>query len=196
MKKFCLALTIALILSISNFAAAATMFTAEQFDKIVALTIKNPAVTSNATLNLDAATFKQNYDNFITNFIKETSAVGEDAEMMRQVFLLNDVKTDEYGSNQIFAKNFLNRVVIVGLSEMNGNFKVLNFFAPIVEERDDALFNVLVLNAFICGINPDLDATALLDEASKNPSVPVICNGVKFSVATIENINIVTAVAQ
>lgn len=196
MKKFCLALTIALILSISNFADAATMFTAEQFDKIVAFTVKNPAVNSNATLNLNAATFKQNYDIFITNFIKETNAVGQDAAMMRQIFLLNDAKTYENGTNQIFAKNFLNRVVIVGLNEIGGNFKVLNFFATIAEERDDAMFNVLVLNAFIRGINPDLDATELLNEASKNPSEPVIRNGVKFSVATIENINIVTAVAQ
>ena len=195
MKKIFVALTVALILSASNIAAASALFTEEQFDKIVAHTVANPAAAVAATLNLDAVTFQRNYNAFITNFIRETGAQGDDAAMMEQVFTLSDAKTFENGSKQIFAKNFANRAVIVGFNEAGGNFKVLNFFATIAEDRDDALFNVLVLQGFVRGIDPTLNAVELLNEMQKDPSKPVIQNGVKFSVATIENINIVTAVA-
>ena len=196
MKNFFVALTVALILSASNIAAAETaLFTEEQFDKIVAHTVANPAASEAATLNLDAATFQRNYNAFITNFIRETSAQGDDAAMMERIFLLNDAKTFENDSKQIFTKNFANRAVIIGFNEAGGNFKVLNFFATIAEDRDDALFNVLVLQGFLRGIDPTLNAGDLLNEAQKDPSKPVIRNGVKFSVATIENINIITAVA-
>jgi len=190
------ALTVALILSASNIAAAETaLFTEEQFDKIVAHTVANPAASEAATLNLDAATFQRNYNAFITNFIRETDAQGDDAAMMERIFLLNDAKTFENDSKQVFTKNFANRAVIIGFNEAGGNFKVLNFFATIAEDRDDALFNVLVLQGFLRGIDPTLNAGDLLNEAQKDPSKPVIRNGVKFSVATIENINIITAVA-
>ncbi len=196
MKNFFVALTVALILSASNIAAAETaLFTEEQFDKIVAHTVANPAASEAATLNLDAATFQRNYNAFITNFIRETSAQGDDAAMMERIFLLNDAKTFENDSKQVFTKNFANRAVIIGFNEAGGNFKVLNFFATIAEDRDDALFNVLVLQGFLRGIDPTLNAGDLLNEAQKDPSKPVIRNGVQFSVATIENINIVTAVA-
>ncbi|MBE8952606.1 MAG: hypothetical protein SR1Q7_05620 [Quinella sp. 1Q7] len=196
MKNFFVALTVALILSASNIAAAETaLFTEEQFDKIVAHTVANPAASEAATLNLDAATFQRNYNAFITNFIRETSAQGDDAAMMERIFLLNDAKTFENDSKQVFTKNFANRAVIIGFNEAGGNFKVLNFFATIAEDRDDALFNVLVLQGFLRGIDPTLNAGDLLNEAQKDPSKPVIRNGVKFSVATIENINIITAVA-
>lgn len=196
MKNFFVALIVTLILSASNIAAAETaLFTEEQFDKIVAHTVANPAASEAATLNLDAATFQRNYNAFITNFIRETSAQGDDAAMMERIFLLNDAKTFENDSKQIFTKNFANRAVIIGFNEAGGNFKVLNFFATIAEDRDDALFNVLVLQGFLRGIDPTLNAGDLLNEAQKDPSKPVIRNGVKFSVATIENINIITAVA-
>lgn len=196
MKNFFVALTVALILSASNIATAETaLFTEEQFDKIVAHTVANPAASEAATLNLDAATFQRNYNAFITNFIRETSAQGDDAAMMERIFLLNDAKTFENDSKQIFTKNFANRAVIIAFNEAGGNFKVLNFFATIAEDRDDALFNVLVLQGFLRGIDPTLNAGDLLNEAQKDPSKPVIRNGVKFSVATIENINIITAVA-
>ncbi len=196
MKNFFVALIVTLILSASNIAAAETaLFTEEQFDKIVAHTVANPAASEAATLNLDAATFQRNYNAFITNFIRETSAQGDDAAMMERIFLLNDAKTFENDSKQVFTKNFANRAVIIGFNEAGGNFKVLNFFATIAEDRDDALFNVLVLQGFLRGIDPTLNAGDLLNEAQKDPSKPVIRNGVKFSVATIENINIVTAVA-
>ena len=196
MKKFFVALTVALILSAGNIAAAATaLFTEDQLDKIVAHTVGNPAASNAATLNLDAATFQRNYNAFITNFIREAGAQGDDAAMMERIFTLNDAKTFENGSKQIFTKNFMNRVVIIGFNESGGNFKVLNFFATLAEERDDALFNVMVLQGFVRGIDSNLNAVELLGELQKDPSKPVIRNGVQFSVATIDNINIVTAVA-
>lgn len=196
MKKFFVALIVALILSTGNIAAAATtLFTEDQFEKIVAHTVANPAADSAATLNVDAATFQRNYNAFITDFIRDTKAQGDDAAMMERIFMLSDAKTFENGSKQLFTKNFGNRVVIIGLNESGGNFKVLNFFATLTEDRDDALFNVLVLQGFVRGIDPTLNAVDFLNEAQKDPSKPVIKNGVKFSIATIENINIITAVA-
>lgn len=195
MKKFFLALLAAtLIFANGNAAdAAAPQITQEQFEQIVGRTVQSPAAASAATLNLNAATFQKNFNAFMTNFIGETSAKPEEAAQMAQIFTLNDAKTFNNGEKEIFTKSFLNRAVVIGLSDIGGNFKVLNFFAAQAEDRDDALFDVLILQAFVRGITPDFNAIDLLNAAKNNPDGSVIHGGVKYSVVNVDNLNVVSA---
>ncbi len=192
MKNFFLALITVALVATSHVAAAD--LTAEQLDEIISRTAENSAAESGATLPVDAETFQKNFNAFVINFIRETDAGYTDASMMKRIFLLNDAKTFTRDGHQLFAKNFLNRALVVGLSD-GGKCKVLNFFATHAENRDDALFNVLVLQAFVRGIAPEFDAMNMLAAAEKNPSATVIRDGVKYSVVTDGNTDIVTAVA-
>lgn len=196
LKKFFLALfAFALIVAAEHsvYAAAAAQITKDQFEHMAANTLQSAAASADATLNIDAATFQRNFDAFVKNFIGETNANAQDAAHMAQIFTLNDAKTFDVEGKQLFAKNFLNRVMIIGVKDAGGNFKVLNFFAAQAEERDDALFDVLVLQAFVKGITPDFDAMDLLRTAKNDPDGAAIHNGVRFSVFNADNLNIVSA---
>ena len=190
MKKFFIALTFALI--VTNFCEAAE-FTREQVDQMMTITAQNPAVKKSAKLPVDAETFRQNYNDFITNFIRGTNA-GTDAFMMEKIFLIDGLKTFTRAEGKVFAKNFLNKVAIIGLSS-GGKCKVLSIFAAPLEEQNDALFNVLILQGFVNGITPGLDATALLDEIKRSPVESAVYNGVRYSVTSDGDLSIVTAVA-
>ena len=190
LKKFFVALTFALI--VTNFCEAAE-FTREHVDRMMTLTLQNPAVKKSATLPVDAETFRRNYNDFITNFIRGTSA-GTDAFMMERIFLIDGLKIFTRDGSELFAKNFINKVAIVGLID-GGKCKVLNIFAAPLEDQNDALFNVLILQGFINGISPGLDATALLDEIKRSPVESATYNGVRYSVIRDGDLSIVTAVA-
>lgn len=192
MKKFFVALTFMLILTGNHFAEA-TEFTREQVARMIAITVNNPAAKT-STLPFDTATFKQNYNDFMSNFIDGTSA-GTDAFMMKKIFMLDDLKSAETDGGKIFAKNFLNKVVIIGLSNAKDKVTVLNIFAAPFEDKNDALFNVLVLQAFVAGITPGVDATALLEEINRSPTESAVHGGVKYSVNRQEGLNVVTAIA-
>lgn len=182
-----------LILTGSHFAECAE-FTREQVARMISITVNNP-VAKTSTLPFDIATFKKNYNDFMTNFIAGTSA-GTDAFMMKKIFLIDDLKIADTDGGKIFAKNFLNKVVIVGLSDTKDKVKVLNIFATPFEDKNDALFNVLVLQAFVAGITPGFDATALLEEIHRSPNEYAIKNGVKYCVGREDDLNVLTAIAQ
>ena len=194
MKKFFLALTVVLLVAVSNFAESAP-FTREQIEETISITVKNPDAAEDKSLPFDAATFQRNYRNYIANFVREPNA-GADAAEAINFLSLDDAAYLTRDDKNLFAKDFLGRVSIVGLSDNGGNLKVLNFFAAVLEGRDDALLNVLILQAFVQGIAPDFDAMTLLNQAKKNPSAPVIRDGIKFSISTFNNMNIITAVAE
>lgn len=200
MRKFFVALTItltvALTLTLANFAEAA-QFTQDQFEQMVTTTVQNPAAASKntTTLPINVTTFQNNYNAFMTNFISQTNATGEDATMMQKIFLITEPKIFTKDDETLFAQNFLNKSMIIGLSNNGSNFKVLTFFAVQSDEREDLMVNVLVLNAFVKGITPDYDSTALLDDIGKSSDATVVHNGVKYTVSKVGNLNVVTAVA-
>ena len=191
MKKFCVALTVALIVAVSSFVEAAT-FTGEQIQQMLSITAQNPAVNQNKMLKLNAETFRKNFNVFMINFIRQTNA-GDDAAMMQRVLLIDKTAVTAKNGCNIFGKNFFGKVMIVGFGETGKNFKVLNFFAAKIENRDDALFYTLILNGFVKSISPELDAKTLLDKLKKNSVV--IRGGVKFSVTKSGDIDIITATA-
>lgn len=194
MRKFFAAVMLALILSTNNFSEAA-QFTQEQLDQMISMTVQNPAAEKNSTLPVDFAAFQTNYNDFMNSFINETNA-GTDAAMMRQIFLMNNLHVHDEGKNKIFIKNFSNRVMIIGLCKSGGKFKVMNFFSTHEEGRDDVLFDVLIMQAFVRGITPGFDATVLIDAANKNPNAPFIHKDVKYFLTSDGNLNIITAIAK
>ncbi len=190
MKKIFVALTFMLILTGSHFAECAE-FTREQVAQMISITVNNPAA-KNSKFAFDTETFRKNYNNFIKNFIAATNA-GTDAFMMKKIFMIDELKLHARDEGKIFAKNFLNKVAIVGLSNDYGKVKVLNIFIAPFEDKNDALFNVLVLQGFVAGITPGIDATALFEEIKRSPNETVIHNGVRYSVTTEDNLNVLTA---
>ena len=194
MRRFVAAMAFALMLTAVNLAEAATPFTNEQIDKMFSITVQNPAAEDSSTLPIDSATFQRNFNAFMMNFINDVSS-GEESKMLQEIFLLNNASVTEHDEGIVFSKNFLNRAAVVGLSD-GGNFKVLNLFAAQLDDRDDALFNVLILQAFVRSISPDFDAMTLLRRAKKNPTAPIIHNGVNYTITKTDNLNIVTAVAE
>ncbi|MBQ9498233.1 MAG: hypothetical protein IJR52_11770 [Selenomonadaceae bacterium] len=190
MKKFFIALTVLFFVAGSNFAEAASKFTDDQIKQMISSTMDNPAT---APLNLDVATFKTNFNAFMADFLKETNA-GEDSAKLEKVFLIGEPNTLTKNGRTLFLKNFLEDAAIFGSVDESGKFKVLNFFATLAENKNEMLMRVLVLNAFIKGISPDVDATALLNKAKINPTVTV--NGVKYSFSTVGNLNVVSVTAE
>ena len=193
MKKFLLALIISFAVTAGNFVEAA-QFTQEQFDQIVSMTVQNPAVEKNSTLPVNASTFQTNYNDFMSGFIKESNATAEDVTKLEQLLLINDPKIFSNDDNRLFTQNFSNEIVITGLGKENSNFKVMNFFAMKAEDQNTAIIYLLILRGFVKGIAPDYDATTLLETIEKNPNAPVIHNGITFTVSSVDNMNIVTAV--
>lgn len=190
LRKFFAALMLMLIV---HGGCEAAEFTREQVDQMMTFTVQNPAVKKSATLPVDAEAFRKNFNDFITDFISGTSA-GTDAFMMKKIFLIEEIKAFKRAEGNVFAKNFLNKVAIVGLSN-DGNCKVINFFAAPLEDKNDALFNALILQAFISGITPGVESTTLLDEIKRSPTESAVYNGVRYSVTGAGNLNVVTAIA-
>ena len=192
MKKFFAAMMFALIFFGGNFVEAAAPFTAEQSEKIISMTAEISSATEK-NLPVDEMTFRRKFNDFIINFILELNA-GNDAAEMERLLTINDTNISVREEGSVFMKNFFDRIAIVGISD-GGNFRALNLFATQLNSRDDALINALILQAFVKGITPDFDSTSLLRASKKNPTAPVIRDGVRYYISRDENLNIVTAVA-
>ena len=193
MKKFLTALLIAFLVTANNFSEAAE-FNGEQIKRMFSVTVQNPAVAQVKTLKLDAETFRKNFNDYIANFIREMN-LGGDGVLMNRLLTIDAAAVTVKDDYCIFGKNFGGKVVIVGFGEKDKNLKVLNFFAAKINNRDDALFYSLMLDAFVKSISPDLDAKTLLDELDKNSDATLIRGGVKYSVTKDADTDIITAVA-
>ena len=193
MKKFLTALILLIICAVGNVEAAD--FTQEQFNKMLAISAQS-LNADNKNLSFDAATFQKNFNDFMTNFIKESNAKDDDAKNMEEVFLISEPMIVQTDAGNFLARNFLNRIAIVGLLDADGTLRNLNFFTTQTEDKDEAIISVLVLEAFAKSISPDLSAEILMNDFEKNQNAPIVENGIKFSIATDENINFITAIAE
>ena len=191
MKKF---LTLFIMLLMMTAQVEAAEFTQEQFNRMLSISAQNYNAEKN--LALDVATFQKNFNEFMTNFIKESNATDDDAKTMEEVFMISEPMIVQTDVGYFLAKNFMNRVAIVGLVEADGTLKNLNFFTTQTEDKNETAVAVLILEGFTKSISPDLSASILFEDFEKNQNAPVIKNGIKFSIATEENVNFITAVAE
>lgn len=189
LKKFFIALTILLCVA-GNNAEAVDQFTDDQIKQMISSTMQNPVTVP---LNLDIETFKKNFNEFMKSFIAETNA-GEDSAQLEKVFLIGEPKVLSRNGKTLFVQNFLENTAIFGSIDENGKFKVLNFFSTLAENKNEMLMRRLILEAFVRGISPDVDAADLLNQAKENPTVTA--GGIKFSFSTVDNLDIVSAVAE
>lgn len=194
MKKFFMSLLVGLIIC-AGIKVEAAEFTQEQFNKMLSISTQT-LNAENKNLSLDAATFQKNFNDFITNFIKETDAKDNDAKNLEEIFLIKEPMIVQTDAGNFLAKNFMNRVAIVGLLDANGSLRNINFFTIQTQDKDEVMIPVLILEAFAKSISPDLSASALMEDFEKNKNAPIVKNGIKFSIATDENINFITSIAE
>ena len=194
MKKFFMSLLVGLIIC-AGIKVEAAEFTQEQFNKMLSISTQT-LNAENKNLSLDAATFQKNFNDFMTNFIKETDAKDNDAKNLEEIFLIKEPMIVQTDAGNFLAKNFMNRVAIVGLLDANGSLRNINFFTIQTQDKDEVMIPVLILEAFAKSISPDLSASALMEDFEKNKNAPIVKNGIKFSIATDENINFITSIAE
>lgn len=193
MKKFFVALTVALIVA-GNSIADAAEFTQEQLDKIF---LDAGKIENNSTFNLNAETLKEKFNGIITPILKDATG-SDDISAMSHLFLIKDYKVFDGKDGNTFANIFGDyRVALVGTSTAGGNFKSLSLYYTTPEDGDESIFTIWLLTAFVKSISPEVNVQNLMNElTAENSSGNVIVDGAKFSIAEDGNLNILTAIAQ
>ena len=190
MRKIFAAMLVALMLS--GGTVEAVPFTRAQLDRIFFDVEQVPA--NSPTLNLNAATLTEKFNGLVTPILQETMGT-DDVSAMAHLFLIKDAKTFNKPDGDLFANIFGDyRVALIGWSESGGNFKRLNLCYTTPEERDESLFTVWLLTAFIKSLAPDANPQALMNAlTAENFSGSVVEGGVNFSIAEDGNLNVLTA---
>lgn len=184
MKKLLIA---ALMMLMMTAQGEAIPLTRAQLDNIF---FNVEQVETSTTFDFNAETFKDTFNGRITPILKKAMGTNDISEV-EYLFLIKDYK--------IIGKTFANmfgdyRVMIVGNLSDEGNFKTLGFCFTTPEERDESLFTVLLLSAFVKSIAPDVDPEALMNElTAENSSGSVVKGGVTFSITEDGNLNTLTA---
>lgn len=150
-----------------------------------------------STLDLDVDTLKEEFNEFIEPILQETMST-DDVSAMEHLFLIKDYKVFSKPDGDIFANFFGEyRVALVGVSEPNGgNFKILSFYYTTPEEKDESIFTIWLITTFVKCVAPGVNAQDLMSElTAENSSGILIKDGIKFSIASEGNLNVLTAVA-
>ena len=186
MKKFLTALIALLMFTVQ---AEALPFNRTQLDKIF-LDVEQAETSSPLALNAEA--FKEKFNGIITPILKEAMGT-DDVSAMEHLFLIKDYKIIGNTFTNIFGDY---RVAIVGTCAADGNFNVLNFCYTTPEEKDESIFTIWLMSAFVKSIAPEVNPQELMNElTAENSSGSVIKGNVKFSVAEDGNLNTLTATA-
>ena len=186
MKKFFIAAIAFLFLSAQVEAA---QFTRPQLDKMF---LEVGQVQTSATLPLNAETFKKNFNGIITPILKEAMNT-DDISAMEHLFLIKEEKIIGETFTNIFGDY---RVAVVGNLAANGNFKALSLYYTTPEEKDESIFTIWLMSAFVKSIAPEVNPQNLMNElTAENSSGSTVAGGVKFSVSEDGNLNVLTATA-
>ncbi|MBQ3443037.1 MAG: hypothetical protein IJG33_07320 [Selenomonadaceae bacterium] len=179
MKKFFLTLILLLITA----QVEAVPFTRTQLDNIFLNVEQN---NNSATFNLNSESFQAKFNAIITPILKQAMQT-DDVSAVEYLFLIKDYKI----IGNTFANMFGDyRVMIVANCAEGGNFKEMSFCFTTPEERDESLFTVLLISAFVECVAPGVDPQTLMNELSAEGSPgSVIKNNVKFSLTADNNLN-------
>ncbi len=183
MKKFFLTLILLLITA----QVEAVPFTRTQLDNIF-LNVEQSG--GSKAFDLNAEIFQEKFNAIITPILKQAMQT-DDVSAVEYLFLIKDYK--------IIGNTFTNmfgdyRVMIVANCAEGGNFKAMSFCFTTPEERDESLFTVLLLSAFVESVAPGVDPKTLVDElTAEGSSGEVVKGDVKFSLTADGNLNTLTA---
>ncbi|MBQ6005821.1 MAG: hypothetical protein IJL14_06205 [Selenomonadaceae bacterium] len=190
LKKFFAAAIVLLMLTAQ---VEAVPFTRTQLDKIF---LDVEQVQADSTLNLNTETFKDKFNGLIKPILQQAMGT-DDVSAMEYLFLIKDYKIFSKPTGDTFANMFGDyRVAVVGTIDTGGNFKALSFCYTTPEEKDESIFTVWLITAFVKSIAPEVDPQTLMNElTAENSSGTVITGGIKFSIADESNLNVLTAVS-
>ena len=191
MKKF---LSTAIILLMLTAQVEAAPFTREQLDKIFVDVEENFYRQDDLTLNLNVETLKEKFNGLVIPILQETMGTN-DVSAMEHLFLIKDYKVFNKPSGDTFANIFGDyRVALVGVSEPNGgNFRALSLYYTTPEDKDDAIFTIWLMTAFVKSIAPEVNVQNLMNElTAENSSGSVIIDDIKFSITADGNLNVLT----
>ena len=184
MKKFFMA---AIVLLMMTAQVEAVPFTRTQLDNTFLNVEQNGG---SATFDLNAETFKEKFNGIITPILKQAMET-DDVSAVEYLFLIKDYKI----IGNTFANMFGDyRVMVVANGAEGGNFKAMSFCFTTPEERDESLFTVLLISAFVESVAPGVDPKTLVDElTAEGSSGEVVKGDVKFSLTADSNLNTLTA---
>lgn len=191
MKKFLMALTVALALIGGNVAAA--KITDEQLANILLQTAQ-----VESTKPLDAIAFQDRFNWLIAPIIRDDMNI-EDASAMEYFFTIKDFNVSDVAGGKIYSYIFgYPGGAVVGIrATEEENFKVLSLCYTTPESTDEAVFTIWLMKAFVGSIAPNVDARDLMNELTAEGAAGcVVKDGVKFTITDDGNLNILTAVAQ
>ena len=191
MKKFLTALIVLLIFSAQ---VEAVPFSREQTDRIF---LDVESAENAATLDLNVETLKGKFNGLVKPILQEAMGT-EDVSAMEYLFLIKDYKIFSKPDGDIFANIFGDyRVALVGKCAADGNFKILSLYYTTPEEKDESIFTIWLLTAFVKSLSPDVDVEALMNElTAENSSGTAIKGDVKFSISADGNLNVLSATAK
>lgn len=191
MKKILMALIVLLMFTAQVEAAP---FTREQLDKIFVDVEENFYRPDDLTLNLNVETLKEKFNGLVTPILQQTMGT-DDISAMEHLFLIKDYKIFSKASGDTFANIFGDyRVALVGVTKPNGgDFRALSLYYTTPEEKDDAIFTIWLMTAFVKSVAPEVNVEALMNElTAENSSGSVIKGNLKFSIAADGNLNVLT----
>ena len=191
MKKFLTALIVLLIFSAQ---VEAVPFSREQTDRIF---LDVESAENAATLDLNVETLKGKFNGLVKPILQEAMGT-EDVSAMEYLFLIKDYKIFSKPDGDLFANIFGDyRVALVGKCAADGNFKILSLYYTTPEEKDESIFTIWLLTAFVKSLSPDVDVEALMNElTAENSSGTAIKGDVKFSISADGNLNVLSATAK
>jgi|GEM_PF-4724978 len=183
MKKFFVT-AIALLLLTAQ--AEALPFHSTQLDKMF---FDVEQIKTESTLNLNVETFKEKFNGLITPILKEAMST-DDVSAMEHLFLIKDYKIIGNTFANIFGDY---RVAVIGSCAADGNFKGLNFYYTTPEEKDESIFTIWLMTAFVKSLAPEVNPQTLMSElTAENSSGSVVKGNLKFSIADEGNLNVLT----
>lgn len=193
MKKIFAALVIALTLTVGNLAEAADI-TREQSDKIISDFQKTEY---NSTLKIDAESFMTRFNWFIVPIVQD-GLDKDDISDIEHLFVIEDCETLRSDSGVIYSKIFGYRgAMVVCVSSGNDEhdpLKSVNFCYTTPKTKEESIFTVWLLKAFVGSISTEIDVQNLMSElTAEGSSGSVVKGGVKFSVMEDGDLNILTA---
>ena len=183
MKKFLITAIAFLIIAAQ---AEALPFNRTQLDKMF---LDVEQVQTESTLVLNVESFKEKFNGLITPILKEAMATN-DVSAMEHLFLIKDYKV----IGNIFANIFGDyRVAVIGNCAADGNFKVLSLYYTTPEEKDESIFTIWLMTAFVKSLAPEVNPQTLMSElTAENSSGSVVKDNLKFSIAEDGNLNVLT----
>ena len=196
MKKIFTALAVALILIAGNLSEAAEI-TREQSDKIIRDFQKT---AYNSTLAIDTESFMTQFNWYIVPIVQD-GLDKDDISEVEHLFIIDNCETLNADGGNIYSKIFGYRgAMLVCMSsgeDEHDPLKAVNFCYATPKTKEESIYTIWLLKAFVGSISTDIDVQNLMSElTAENSSGSVIKGGVKFSIAEDGDLNILTASAQ